>query len=447
MRAWNSLVLTLGRLTSPVSPGAAVLRFAVTGFVVLALVGLGGVEVLRRVGRTEAIRDSREVTALAGEGIVAPAITPAVLRGDPSAIAQMDTVVRRRVLRPPVVRVKLWDPDGRIVYSDEHRLIGTVYADKRAEVRASRFGAAEAEVSDLSGPESRYERRYGKLMEVYLGVRGPRGERLLFETYQRYSSVTSSGRRLWLNFLPVLLGALGLLAFLQVPLAWSLARRVSRAERERLRLLERSIDAQQQERRRIAGDLHDGVVQTLAGISYRLGAAAGHVDASTPPALATAIDASARETRESIRELRSLLVDIYPPSLEREGLEAALRDLMTRASNAQLRTSLELPADLQLSPVREALMFRGAQEALRNVVAHAGASNVTISVVRENGTARLTVADDGRGFDPSPALAGRNGGHFGLRALDDLVRDQGGTLTVDSRLGAGTRVSLEVPAE
>lgn len=447
MSPW-SRASTLRRITSPTTPRAAVLRFAVTGVLVLALVGLGGVEVLRRVGRAEAIRDSRELTELAGQGIVAPAITPALLRGDPEAVEAIDAVVRRRVLRSPVVRVKIWDANGRIVYSDEPRLVGAVDADEGEEVREAAIGDAKAQLSDLSGAENRFERRYGKLMEVYLGVRGPAGEHLLFETYQSYDSLTSSGRRLWLNFLPVLLGALFLLAALQVPLAWSLARRVSSAERERLRLLERGIDAQQHERSRIAGDLHDGVVQTLAGISYRLGAAAGHVDERTPRAVAEAIDESARETRQSLRELRSLLVDIYPPSLEREGLEAALRDLITRADNARLQTRLVLPPSLHIAPEREALMFRAAQEALRNVVKHAGAQNVTISVVRDNGHARLIVSDDGCGFDPADALAARDDGHFGLRALDDLVRDQGGRLTIDSHPGGGgTTVALEVSAE
>src|SRR4051794_20240855 len=94
----------------------AVLRFALTGLLVLALVGIGGVELLRQVGRREAIRDAREVAQIAGEGIVSPAISSTLMRGDPSAVARMDRVVRRRVLRNPVVRVKLWDAGGRIVY-------------------------------------------------------------------------------------------------------------------------------------------------------------------------------------------------------------------------------------------------------------------------------------------------------------------------------------------
>jgi two-component system, NarL family, sensor kinase len=432
------------RLAGGGSARSAVLRFALTGLLVLVLVGFGSVELLRSAGRSEAVRDARQVNQVIGQGIVAPAIDPGLLRGERAAIARMDRLVRRRVINSSVVRVKLWLPSGRIVYSDEHRLIGSTYplgADDRESLLT---GSTDAEISDLHRPENRFERGYGKLMEVYLGIRAPGGRRLLFETYQRYSSVASSGRRLWLRYLPVLLGALALLAVLQIPLAWALAHRVRGAERERLRSLERGLDAQVEERRRIAGDLHDGVVQTLVGVSYRLGAAEGNVDDATPPAVAEAVSESARETRDSIRQLRSLLVDIYPPSLEREGLVAALQDLMSRASIA---TWLEVPdPDIRLSSDQEALLFRSAQEALRNAVTHAAARNVTVSLGRAGPVTRLEVRDDGAGFDAAAALASRPNGHFGLRALDDLVREHGGVLRVDSAPGSGTRVVVEVPS-
>ena len=425
------------------SASGAVLRFAVTGLVVLVLVGLGGVEVLQARGRAEATRQAQQLTRLVGEGVVAPAITPALLRGDPAAIRRMDGVVRE-IIRPPVVRVKLWDLAGRIVYSDEHRLFGSRYPLPSDERSALITGRSAADISQLNRPENRFERGHGKLMEVYLGVRARTGQRLLFETYQHYSSVTSSGRRLWHAFLPVLVGALVLLALLQIPLAWSLAQRVRRAERDRSRALERSIDAQQEERRRIAGDLHDGVVQTLAGVSFRLAAAGQHVDDQTPNGLRRAVAESARETRESIRALRSLLVDIYPPSLEREGLAAALQDLITRAGAAQLSTHLDVRVALDLTPQQEALLFRAAQEALRNVVNHAHARAVEVTVEPDDGSVRLIVRDDGLGFDAASALAREPNGHFGLRALDDLVRAQGGRLDIESAAGSGTTLTVEL---
>ncbi len=436
------------RLASPTTVGGVVARATLTGLLVLVLVGVGGVAVLRHLGRIEATRDAKTVTALEGNGFVAPAITPALLKGDPAALDRFDWRVGDRIVRSPVIRAKLWDPTGRIVWSDERRLVGSRYELGAAERRALRTRRADADISNLSEPENRFERGDGKLVEVYLGIRSAQGKPLLYETYQRYASVASGGRRLLRAFSPVLVGVLLLIALLQVPFAWALARRVQEAERDRLQMLERSLDAQQAERRRVASDLHDSVVQTLAGTSYRLGAAEAQIDDATPPAVAAAVRESARDTRRTIGELRSLLVDIYPPSLQREGLVAALGDLMTKTGNRELATHLEAPDDLDLPVATEALVFRAAQEALRNVVAHAGADNVTVSVSRENGSVHLSVRDDGRGFtpdDPSGAARERASGHFGLRALDDLVRDADGSLRVQSAPGAGTLVAMEVP--
>src|SRR4051812_46087797 len=230
------------------SVGRAMARFVLTAMLVLVLVGLTAAEVLRHAGRTEAIRDARVLAAVAADGIVKPAVTPGLLRGDPRAIEEMDRAVGGGLLGRSVVRVKIWDADGRIVYSDDHRLIGAVYPLSGGERVALNGGPSEAEISDLSAPENRFERTSAKLMEVYLGIHGPQGERLLFETYQRYSAVSSSGRRIWAALLPILLGALALLAILQFPGAWSLARRVKRSEQERRALLERALDAQQEER-------------------------------------------------------------------------------------------------------------------------------------------------------------------------------------------------------
>jgi signal transduction histidine kinase len=235
-----------------------------------------------------------------------------------------------------------------------------------------------------------------------------------------------------------MLGALLLLAMIQLPLAWGLARRVRKGQQERSDLLQRAVDASDQERRRIAGDLHDGVVQNLAGVAYSLAAAR----ADAPPDLEPTLDESAAETRRAIRELRSLLVEIYPPELQREGLEAALADLLAPCAARGLETELEVDPGGQLQPQTEAIFFRATQEALRNVLKHADARRVSVSVARRGGVAALRVEDDGTGFDP----AGRaDGAHFGLRLLGDVVDEAGGQLTVDSEPGRGTTVRVEVP--
>jgi signal transduction histidine kinase len=423
------------------SIATAVLQFSITGTIVVLLLGFAAVELLRHTGTTEAIRDAKRVTTLAGVGIVAPNVSGGLERGDPKAIAQMDRVIRGRVLSGDVVRVKLWDASGRIVYSDEHRLIGFRTRLGADDLKALREGTTAAEVSDLSRPENRFERPNKKLLEVYLGVKTPQGGRLLFETYQRFSSISASGQRLWQRFLPALVGALVLLELAQIPLAYSLARRLQRGQREREALLRRAIDASAIERRRIAGDLHDGVVQNLAGVSYGLSAAAEQLPHGSDTR--SAVEEGATEARRTVRELRSLLVDIYPPNLHRSGLQAALADLLDGIRSQSCEARLVAPAGLELPQETEALFFRIAQEALRNVRRHSDATSVTVSLVETGGRAVLEVADDGTGFDPNDAER-RSNGHFGLRMMGDMVRDAGGSFDVVSAPGEGTRVRAEV---
>jgi signal transduction histidine kinase len=210
--------------------------------------------------------------------------------------------------------------------------------------------------------------------------------------------------------------------------------------------LKRAIEASELERRRIASDLHDGVVQNLAGVSYTLSATAEGFEQRRPAENVEMVRHAATEVRHSIRELRTLLVDIYPPTLRRAGLEAALSDLVAPLKAREVETELEVQPEMNLPPEGEPLLYRAAQEALRNAASHADPRHVRVAAERQNGRAMLSVEDDGRGFDPAVVLADGTGRHFGLRILRDLARDAGGELTVDSQPGQGTRVRIEIPA-
>jgi signal transduction histidine kinase len=412
-----------------------VLQYALSGVLALILLAAAGVYLLHNVGRDEAIRNARENAELAARGVVEPVLTAGVLRGEPAALARLDRVVRRGILRTRIVRVKIWDASGRIVYSDEPRLIGSRYRSGADELRGA--SGTHAEVSDLSRPENRFERRFGKLLEVYLPIRGPHGQPLLFETYERYSSVAASGRKLWLAFAPAVLATLALLWLVQLPLAWRGARRLQEHQAQRERLLQRAIESSELERRRIASDLHDGAVQDLAGVSYNLTAAAKHVDDERAAAM---LSEAAESTRRTIRELRSLLVDIYPPDLHRTGLAPALRDLVAPLGSRGIQASVDAAEDLLLRPELETLLYRCAQEALRNVAKHSDATHVHVQVEIDDNVARLLVTDDGRGFDGAA-----DEGHLGLRLLTDLAQEAGGRMKLDSKPRQGTRVCIEAP--
>jgi two-component system, NarL family, sensor kinase len=422
------------------------LRFALAGLLAVVAVGVIAVIAQRNAARNDAIRDARTLARLAGDGILAPNVNQALLDGDPRQVAHVDKLVRDKILTEDgIVRVKLWDSTGHIVYSDLHSLRGRRFDLPEDEREAFTTGKVAAELTDLSRAENRFDRLSGKLLEVYLPIRSVEGKPLLFELYQRQSSVATTARKTWLSFAPALIGALLLLQLLQLPLAYRMARTLHDNRQEREALLLRALAASDTERRRIASDLHDGVVQDLAGTSYALAAAADRIDGTAGPEVSGALRDGAKQTRRSIRQLRSLLVDIYPPDLHRAGLAAALSDLVAPLESRGVRARVDLPPGLRLEPEAEALMFRTAQEALRNVMAHSNAEHVDVSVCLENSHAGLTIADDGRGFTPDVAEAAREDGHLGLRVLQDMARDAGGKLDIDSEPGRGTRVLLEVP--
>jgi two-component system, NarL family, sensor kinase len=427
---------------------AEVLRFVVSVLVVTAAIGIAIFLLLSQQAISEAQRGAEDVARVQGVGVVEPLLTDGLLSGDSATVATIDRVVRSRVLDARTVRVKIWDVSGKILYSDEPRLIGTAYtlgADERAAIAQNLI---DSSVSDLTRPENQYERRFGKLLEVYLPLKTPSGQKVLFETYQEFASVQAQQQRIMLQFGPVLVGGLVLLLLLEVPLAWSMARGLQRASLERETLLSRAVNASEGERRRIARDLHDGVVQRLAGTSMSLAAAGldreGGKNGQSNTSASEVLQRNAAEIREAIRELRSLIVKIAPTGLTGENLHDALTDLgePLRASGVAVEVKA---TPVQLGDEQALLVFRVAQEALRNVARHARATHVTIEVSTSPSGCQLVVSDDGKGFDPNLAAARQKDGHLGLALLHSLAEDGGGRLRVGSVPGQGSRVEMTLP--
>jgi two-component system, NarL family, sensor kinase len=418
-------------------------RFAVTGLVAMVLIGAIGFVLVRRSATTSAISEAKQLTELAGRGIVEPMLSGRVLQGDPHALRRLDATVHRRILRgTPIVRVKVWDAGGRIVYSDVPSLIGRRFALGEDESTVLREGGVHADASDLTRPENLSERRFKRLVEVYVAIRAPDGTPLLYEDYERSSSISASSRRQLESLLPALGGALLVLYLIQLPLAYWLVRRLRRRQREREELLRSAIDASDLERRRIAADLHDSAVQRLAGVSLSLAAAGsrnGHTG-SGDEELRTAVRQAAAETRETIRELRTLLVDIYPPTLQRSGLTAALSDLVAPLRAAGIAVTVDVPEDAGLSHESEALFYRVAQEAIRNARVHGHATQVEIALAQSPRGVRFSVRDDGRGFAAEELDPDRQERHFGLRLMRDLVAHAGGDLEIASQPANGTLI-------
>jgi signal transduction histidine kinase len=418
----------------------AVLTFALLGLLVLTIVGVGGVLVLRGIATNQGIDQARQLTTLSAR-VVRERLTDRFLTGGAHATGAVAGIVKDAVLHDPVVRVKIWAADGTILYSDAP-LIGQRFALGSEERAVIEHGGVIADVSDLSAPENRFERSFGKLLEVYTRIATPNGTPLLFETYQRFSSVVANGRELLTSFAPVLVAALLAFAALEIPLAWGLARRVRRAQADRERYLQRAFDASGQERRRIAGDLHDGPVQELAGLAMRVAAQA---EAAPDAAGRAVLRETAGAVRASVRTLRSAVVGVYPPNLEQAGLGPALADLTSRLSHEGLEVTLDVDEPAGFGLAVDALLYRACQEALRNVEAHARATRVSVAVRRDGPAVVLEVTDDGRGIVAVEADAARAEGHLGISIVSDLVSDAGGKLTLAPVDAGGTVLRVEVP--
>jgi signal transduction histidine kinase len=397
--------------------------------VVVALVSVAGVLVARHSAENEAVHDAASLADVLAGSVLQPALTAANGR-DPSTLpATVNTIVRQRILSPTVVRVKLWTPDGLIAYSDEPRLIGQRFAldDEARDVLAN--PRVRAEVSDLSHPENVYERSQGRLLEVYRPVWTPTGQPLLFEIYLKYNVVTERTGQLWRGFAGIMLSSVLAIFALLLPLIWALLARARRAQQQREEAMQAALAASDEERRRIASNLHDGVVQQLAGASFEVSAGAEQARAAGANALAGRLDDTAAKVRTGIGGLRSLLVDIYPASLNDAGLADALRELARSlpATAPELELAIDDEAARALTDAEQQAFFRIAQEALRNAVRHSGAGGVSLVLHRNADRVVMEIADDGRGL-PDPEAVASPPGHFGLALMSDAAARVGAAL-------------------
>jgi signal transduction histidine kinase len=429
------------------SVSGLLLRFTAAGVATMVLLAIGIAVVARMQAMQKGIDEARNTTWVVGHA-VQPMLVPGLLSGDAGALAALDGSVHRFVLGGSLVRVKVWDADGRILYSDAAALIGQRFDLDTEARRALDQGNSVAGVSELDDPENTLEADFGTLLEVYLGLRTTTGQPVLFEAYFRYDDVVSASWETWRRFAPLAVGALLVLELVQVPLAVALARRLQSGDQRRRRLLDLAVRASDAERRRIASDLHDGVVQDITGVTYELDAARiGAAGVADPDERDTALAEAARRLRGCVRSLRTLLLDIYPPNLSAEGLGPALVDLADSASTEKRTVEAHLADFDEPPPHVAALLYRAAQEAIRNAARHSGASRIDVFVMRQGRLWELIVDDDGQGMAAGRVEERREEGHLGLHALGELVVDAGGTLALHSAPGDGTRVEIRVPVQ
>jgi PAS domain S-box-containing protein len=220
-------------------------------------------------------------------------------------------------------------------------------------------------------------------------------------------------------------------------------RRLHELSEERQRLLGRLVAAQEEERQRLAGDIHDDPIQVMAAAAVRL-------DMVERAALGTAAQSSLERTAETVQlainRLRHLVFELRPPALDREGLAVAIRQYTARLAEAG-EIEIGLQDDLDREPSREirTAAYRIVQEALTNVRKHAGATRVQINLASRDEGIATVVTDDGVGFRADGELARQRPGHIGLQSMRERAEALGGWWRIESRPQGGTTMEFWLP--
>lgn len=209
-------------------------------------------------------------------------------------------------------------------------------------------------------------------------------------------------------------------------------------------LSRRLVEAQESERRHIARELHDEAGQALVSLRYGLRLLEREIDVGG--SVTGRVAELMQRTDAVIDGLHRLAADLRPASLDHLGLDAALRQY-SRSAASKFGLAVRFKArgfnSERLPPVVETALYRVVQEAMTNVVRHAGATQVDVLVERRGDRVLVMVEDDGVGFEPDPT---QRGNHFGLLGMRERAEALGGTLTLESAPGAGTTVVVEVPS-
>jgi two-component system NarL family sensor kinase len=394
----------------------------------------------RREGARAATRSFDRLARVVAGSVLAPRLTAELRQGAAAAGAQVRTAAEPLLRAGEVTRISVRDADGLVLWSAPSDATGTrasLGTEQRRALENGSVVSAQEAPPDGAGSVA--------LLTASVGVRDPSGTPFLVQVSEPYDVVQQGARTLWQQFAPAALGALIVLELVQIPLVWGLARRIRRHQEAGTDLLHTALEASDVERRRIAGEVHDTVVPGLTGLAYTLDAA--RLNGSPPGESAGLLARTADGVRRTIAELRGLAVDLSRSRLPEAGLGAALSAFAARMEVTGTRVTVEATELEDLPPQAAEVLYRCAQETLGNVTAHSGAENVEITVVRGDEDVTMLVDDDGRGFDESRLLASDGAHHLGLRALGNLVADVGGSLTVSSAPGQGTRVFVRVPLE
>lgn len=440
-------------------------RFSITGFVIMVLGTLGIGWWLGDQIKAGVVRESASTSALYMTSFIAPNLQELSTSSSltPWHITVLSRVLAQANLGRQIVTFKVWDHQGRVLYSSNSDLIGKVFPIDE-DLAAAWQGNVAANISNLQGAENVDERqKYSQLLQIYCPVRSYGTDKIIAvaELYQKVDNLQADiNTAQWHTWLAVGLAMaliyLALIGFVR----WT-SNTIGRQETELTRQVARLTElltqngelrqrvqrasanaAASNERflRRISAELHDGPVQELGAALLRMDRVIGQdqVGRENLPAIQNSL-------QNAIREVRALASGLGLPQLD--GL--SLAELLAQVVNShEHRTGTQvslstagLPEQAEL-PVKITL-YRIVQEALNNAFRHAGGTGQAVSAKYEAGRIQVEVSDQGPGFDVNQSIDWEQ--HLGLAGMRERVESLGGAFSLESRLNHGTRVTVSLP--
>ncbi len=350
---------------------------------------------------------------------------------------QISEEVEHRLLGGETVRVKMWAPDGTIIYSDAEALIGEQF-ELHSDLIAGLAGEFSHKTADVDGASNVFDREFGRLIEFYLPVRDDSGSVIgVLEVYERSAPLDQSLSEIrsdvWWSV------GIGLTALVALALAVgvSTARSYNRSRRQAEELAISITRAREGERSRLVNALHDDVSQPLYRILFGLQGCRHRV---SDPAVSDEMVRLEGLTREIESRIRSELRRLHGSVVEETGLQVALSELVdTARRETDLEISLDVDDSSDLRSEAGSAVYRSIQESLFNIRRHAGASAVSIAVTTDNSTMVAIVSDNGVGWNGNEGI--------GLVTTRQILQSVRGDLKIRLRRPRGTTVRITVPTE
>ena len=353
-------------------------------------------------------------------------------------LSRLDDAVRLTLLGGDTVRVKVWDHDGTIIYSDATALIGESFPPSVHRTAALAGDPSNGSVSVAAGADSS-EAGMGSLIEYYVPVRSSTGEVIaVFEVYERADPLDATVASIRRDLSLAIAVGLVVLGVFMISLTIANAKIITRRTREVEGLLSRLSKARDEEQTRIVGALHDDIGPPLYRILYGIQGVRSMLGPEDPFAdELERIEALVNLVETSLRTELSLL---HHGSLEHLSINTLLQELVEKVRDeGVISVDLDIGRHDSLSVSQRTAVLQAATEALSNVRKHASAEHVSVRVREGNGRVLLDIDDDGIGVSDSPGL--------GLTITQERLEMQGGGITVANSISGGTLVRIWVPTE